>query len=182
MKNAEYALSKLTEFCSQIDSSTSTSQFTVSDKVHFYLDSFFAFLYSSFDVVAQVVNQKSHLLIDENQVSIKSIKTKLIQTQLGTPIQVVLKRICTSRFFKVLEKYRNCSTHLRQICIQSQRIETTLTPGYNATVPMPRISHKLCDDPLTINPRFSKNREMIKHCVDSYNKTTKEIGQILNKL
>jgi hypothetical protein len=182
MKNAEYALSKLNEFCTQIDSLTSTSPFTVLDKVHFHLDSFFAFLYSSFDVVAQVINQKSKLNIDENKVAFRRLKTILNQNHPGIPIQILINRISNSNFFKLLEKYRHCSTHRRQICIQSQKTEISLTRGYSATIPMTKVSHMLCDDPLTINPKFTKKREIITYCENCFKRTQKEVIQILKKL
>jgi len=182
MKNAEYALSKLIEFSVQIDSSTSTSQFSASDKVHFYLDSYFAFIYSSFDVIAQIANQKLRLNTDENLVSFRRLKNNLNQNYRGISIQITIEGIFNSNFFKALEKYRNCSTHRRQICIVSRTTTTTQTRGYSVTVPMPNVSHVLCDDPLTLNPRFIRNREMINYCSKIFNRTQKEIINILKSL
>ena len=182
LKNAEYALFKIIEFSTQIDSSTLTSQFTFLDMVHFYLDSFFAFSYTSFDVIAQVINLKCNLNTPETKVSFRKIKEKVNQANPGAAIQILINRICNSNFFKDMEKYRNCSTHRRQICIQSNKTETLLTPGYIATIPMPIISHILCDDPLMLNPKFTKNREMITYCNGCFIKTQDEIIKILKKL
>jgi hypothetical protein len=178
LKNAEYAFSKLKEFYNQNDSSISTSGFATSDILHFYLDSFFAFLYSAFDVVAQVLNQKLKLGIDEDKVSFKSVERKLKQDHPGLTTYYCARRILRSRFFKALDKYRNCSTHRRQIYIQSKTTHVSGTPGYTTSGELFRIERIICDDPLTLNPTVNKNKELITYCSDMLKKIPKRNNNI----
>ena len=107
LKNAEYALSCLNNFSTLSPSHTTTekSDFKIEEKVHFYVDSFFAFLYSSLDVVAQVINQKMKLRQDEHNVSIKQVKNVLNNNFLGNPIQKNIKNFLSSTAFRNLEKF-----------------------------------------------------------------------------
>ena len=182
LKNSEYAFYVLSTLASQLPSSTSTAAFTVSERTGFYIDSFFAFLYSVFDVIAQVINHKLNLGINESAVSFKRVKDILNQQHQGTQLQQIINTICNARFFKELEKYRNCSTHRRQIYIQSTTVQTTETPGYNATKPLPEVVHKLCDDPLTLKPTVARNLELITYCTKILNRVKKEIGKITKAL
>jgi hypothetical protein len=178
LRNSEYALSMLNNLYTEVGStSTSTGEFPALEGVHFYLDAFFAFLYSTFDVMAQVVNQKFRMGEDERKVSFRKIKDKLDQNHQATAIQQKFKTISNAIFFKNLEKYRNCSTHRRQIYTECKVITTTVTPGYSTTLPSSVII-MLCDDPLILNPKVAQNREMISYCSKICDRVKKEILQI----
>lgn len=176
LRNSEYALFMLSALAPEVPSSTSTAQFTAHERIQFYVDSFFAFLYSTFDVIAQVVNQKLKLGLDERGVSFKSVKNVLDQLHAGTPIQQIFTSIINSPFFKNLDKYRNCSTHRRQIYIKSETVQTLETPGYNVTQPIPKVAHILCDDPLALRPTIRQNREMLAYCSKIITRVKKEIS------
>jgi hypothetical protein len=182
LKNSEYAFNRLNELAGESNSSVSTSGFGAGEIIHFYLDSFFAFLYSSFDVMAQIVNQKLNLGIVEDKVAFKQVKQKLDQNNAGARIQQIFNTILKSRFFISLEKYRNCSTHRRQIYIQSRTTLISGTPGYTTSGDLTRIERLICDDPLTIIPTVKKNNELITYCLKMLERTKIEISKISRSL
>ena len=174
LKNAEYALSKIRELYNKSDSSILTSGFSNGDIFHFYLDSFFAFLYSAFDIIAQVINQKYRLRLNEDRVSFKSVERNLNQSHQNSAIYNHVRNTLNKRFFKALDKYRNFSTHRRQIYIQNRTTQVSGTPGYTTSAEITRIERIICDDPLVLVPTVNKNRELITYCSDILNKTLKE--------
>jgi len=74
IRQAEYALNKLESFSGRTDitmTSTAPDDYEISEQVGFYCDTFWAFLYSSLDVLAQVINQSLKLGMVERDVSLK---------------------------------------------------------------------------------------------------------------
>ena len=181
LKNAEYALAQIGSLYDESDfTSTSGDQdFSISDKLFFYVDSFFAFLYSSFDVISQVINQKKRIGEDEKEVSFKVIKRRLNQTD---PLKNLFEIISNKLYFKNLVKYRNCSTHRRQIYIQTIIVKIQETPDYNVTGDITRVRRILCDDPLSLNPTIDQNRELITYCTEMLNKVKLEIINISDNI
>ncbi len=184
IQHADYALTKLKELSAQSDASSTNQniEFTVSERLHFYVDSFFAFLYSSFDVIAQVINQKLHLNKDERKVSITSIKGAIDNNCSGITLNTILDQLFRSNWFKNLDKYRNCSTHRRQIYIRAKTITIEETPYYNATSELTTVERLLCDDPFSLNPTVRQERELISYCENILNHVSEEIIIISNNL
>jgi hypothetical protein len=182
LKNAEYALSKIRELSYQSDNiTTSTEQdFSISEKLQFYVDSFFAFLYSAFDIMSHVVNQKYKMGLNEKDVSFNKVKQELNSNFQGRSIQILFDKVSNKTFFKNLDKFRNCSTHRRQICIIT--ITVTATPGYSTSSDIPIVKSVLCDDPLSLNPKTKKNRELIEYCANMLDKVKSEITKISVKI
>jgi len=182
LKNAEYALSKMRELSSQSDNiTTSTDQdFLISEKLQFYVDSFFAFLYSTFDIISQVINQKYKMGLNEKEVSFDKVKRKLNSSHQGDSIQVLFNKVSAKTFFKNLDKFRNCSTHRRQIYIKTT-IETA-TPGYSTSGDIRIVRRVLCDDPLSLNPKTKRNRELIEYCTSMLDKVKSEISKMSLKI
>jgi hypothetical protein len=91
MRQTEYSLSQLVSFSNMTDESTTTtspSAYQTSEKVGFYCDTFWAFLYSSLDVLGQILNQSLKLGMKEKDVSFKQVASKLASTSHnGTPLQ-----------------------------------------------------------------------------------------------
>lgn len=184
LKNAEYSFERLKKL-SPINDETSSSteiDFTLDEKIQFYVDAFFAFLYSSFDVIAHVINQKYHLRVDERSVSFNSIRTKIDSISSATQIKSVIDTIKRSRYFKNLDKYRNCSTHRRQIYIRSASVTIYETPGYSATDNLTHVQRFICDDPLTLHPTISQKRELISYCEDVLEKVKLAISKIAENI
>lgn len=145
---------------------TQSTDYTVNDKLAFFVDSFFAFLYSTFDITSQVVNQKFRLTIDEDQVTFKEVNRKLRSQHLGIPTQRVYETLYNSRKFRRLKKYRNCSTHRREICIKEVVQIESVTPCYSSSVPLPAVKRLICDDPYSLNPSFDENHELVDYTSD----------------
>jgi len=184
MLNAEYSHSNLLNLRDHPDNYNITDDLDVSvpDRIHFFTDSFFAFLYSSFDVTAQVINQKLRLGIDENRVSIKKIKEELDKRHPTHPLKKILDDLFKSKYFKNLERYRNCSTHRRQIYLQTTTVSVSETPGYSSTAYLTKVQRLLCDDPLSLNPSIKQKRELTSYSADLLEKVKKEIILILKNI
>lgn len=182
--NAEYSHSNLLNLRDHPDDYDITDDFDVPvvDRIHFYVDSFFAFLYSSFDVTAQVINQKLRLGIDENRVSIKRIKEEIDKKKSTHQLKRTLDCLFKSKYFKNLERYRNCSTHRRQIYLQTTTVLISETLGYSSTAKLTNVLRLLCDDPLSINPTVKQKRELINYTSDLLEKVKKEIIVILKNI
>lgn len=181
--NAEYALGRLSDLNIYPDDISSTiPDICVKDQIHFFVDSFFAFSYSSYDVLAQVINQKLQLGLNEYQVSIKRIKNHINSTSnlsLYNKIEDLLKK----NHFKNLDKYRNCSTHRRQIYLETKTILVSGTPGYSSTsLNTTSITRVLCDDPITLTPKITQGRELIAYSTNMFNKIKDDIISILKEM
>ena len=184
LSNAEYSHANLMKLRDYPDNYNITDDLDVpaGDRIHFYVDSFFAFLYSSFDVTAQVINQKHRLGVDENRVSIKRIKSE-IDAKLPThPLHKTLDDLLKSKYFKNLDRYRNCSTHRRQIYLKTTTMLVSETPGYSSTAKLTSVQRVLCDDPLSLNPSINQNRELINYSRDLLEKVKREIILILKNI
>ena len=184
LKNAQFALSSLKDLTSQTDapSASGCPEFQVEEKVHFYVDSFFAFLYSTFDVISHVVNQALRLRIDEDKVSFNQVKKELDRVRSGSNVQQTFSAISRSDHFKNLDKYRNCSTHRRQIYIKVRIVTTTETPGYSASGVITTVERVLCDDPLNLRPSLAQNRELLRYCSDMLAKVESSVVRIARTL
>ena len=183
--NAEYAFNRLKELNQSDDTTTSTSDdndLPPAERIYFYLDSFFAFLYSVYDVIGHIINQKLRENYDEHKVSLKRMKILLDRRHNGTQVQINVDTLTRTRYFKNLERYRNCSTHRRQICIKIEKKAVEITPGYTATDTFNSTTRILCDDPLKINPSFNQERELIEYCEKMLARTKTESLKILKSL
>jgi len=182
IKNADYALSKIMELSSQSDDSTTSTEqdFLISDKLHFYVDSFFAFLYSAFDIISHVINQKYGIGLNEKEVSFDRVKRFFTSNHQGHRIQLLLDKISRKKYFKNLDKFRNCSTHRRQIYIRT--ITETGTPGYSTSGNVLVVRRVICDDPLSLNPKIRQNRELIEYCANMLDKVKSEISRISTEI
>lgn len=182
--NADFALSNLKTLRDLPDNSSQSdnSELNVRDQIHFFTDTFFAFLYSAFDVSAQVINQKLRLGIDEKSVSIKRVKQKLKSKLPDHKLNSILDTLLKSRHFSNLDKYRNCSTHRRQIYIRTTAISISETPGYSTTGDLMQVVRYICDDPLKLNPTVNQNRELITYMEGLLKKVIQEIFKLLKNL
>lgn len=185
LKHAEIAYEMIRDLTFRIESSTDSTlpePFSIQEKTHFYVDSFFAFLYSAFDVVSHVVNAKYKLGMSERKTSFDSVNRELSKNKNGTAIQLLYGKISRKQYFLALDKYRNCSTHRRQIYIKTIRTTVTTTPGYDASTTMQGTQNILCDNPLSLKPKISKNRELIFYCGEMLRSVMDEVENIFSSL
>lgn len=171
----EIALDRLKQFGEKTDesiSSTGEDSFLIRDQVAFYCDSFWVFLYSSLDVLAQIANQCMKLDYSEDEVSYKKLKGKFNSETKYKGIYTKWRKCLDSKAFKNLERYRNCSVHRRQICIFEDSTSTKITPGYSSSVAsnIQSVVRTLCDNPYELNPK-KRNTKTIPLYLQN-NKTT----------
>lgn len=190
IEQAEFALNQLSNFIEEIgDTVTATAPqaFLPKSEIYFYSDTFWAFLYSSLDVLAQVINKALKLGMDEEDVTFGRLDRELEQhrTYAGTTIQKKVHGCKVSRTYHWLKKYRNCSVHRRRVYIRRQvqvgtpeyhRISSTggIDVGaYNAGL------FTLCDDPYMLKPETEKGRTIPDYMRETKAKILEYIEKIL---
>lgn len=179
LRQANYALKRIREIDQNADTDIATGvvPLPLPDDVYFYVDSFFAFAYSVFDVFAQVVNQKCNLGIDERGVTYKSVANN--NAIAGTPLELAMQMTLCSHKWRNLEKYRHCSTHRRQIYIEARTNVIQGTPGYRTAGPVSTTVRVLCDDPYALNPSTAQNRDLVKYCEGMFGWVVQQINHQL---
>ena len=182
-ENAEYALDKIKEI-TQETGTYSAYKPEIDPEIHFYVDSFFAFLYSCFDVLAQILNQYyeelNRLNFKEKQISFKRILYEIKDNQLNLPVNAEFEKVVSSRYFRNLDKYRNCSTHKHQIYIERQQTTVSVTSGYTFTGELPTIQWIICDDPLKLKPSIKQRRDLYNFSKRMYDNIKEKIENIIN--
>lgn len=200
LEQASFALSCVEKFTNLSDDTKSTTEeisFSISMQVAFYCDTFWTFLYSSLDVLSQIVNQTMALGLKEKDVSFNQIKGKLGGTvHKDLEVSIRYNKCFKSRAFKNLEKYRNCSTHRRQIFIVElcETKSVRRTAGYPSTATTDStsiattdststiVTRTLCDDPLTQKPKIEKKRIIPQYMVETQNSIIKSIKEIIKAI
>jgi hypothetical protein len=185
LRQADYALGQIRSLATgefttgQSGISTALPGTSNEDRLHFYVDAFFAFLYSTFDVLGQVVNQAQGLGLKEKDASFKNVRNVLQNN--ASALSKKLVRVAKSRNFKKLEAYRNCSTHRRRIYIETTTVSGTSGYSLTPTVQLPK--HLLADDPLALvlKPKVT-NRELLAYCGSSLGWVQKEVQTLMKNL
>ena len=186
LQQADYALERLTALAPLSDHSKTTTadEYDIDTRVGFYCDSFWAFLYSSLDVLGHVINQSLKLGISENAVNIKEVAQQLESKNKGEHIQRMVDACIKSTAFKNLSKYRNCSTHRRDIYTEGITTIVTSTKGYSATATgdVESTVRHICDDPLVLTPRIDQRRKIPDYLEKTRNQIVTRIEVILKNL
>jgi len=158
-------------------------------QVSFFCDSFWTFLYSSLDVLSQIVNQTMNLGLDdldEKNVSFAQVKGKLQGNQyVTTQVSKAFDDCFKSHAYKNLDKYRNCSNHRREIFIVETYTSVKGTSGYATTSTGgsgKTVTRILCDDPLTLLPTIEQKRKIPDYMMDTMQKIEKFIAEIIKKI
>jgi len=136
VRQADYAIFLIEKYEDRYDSISSTTEdetLNIKEQVEFYCDTFWIFLYSTLDVLAQIINHAYRFNIDEKDVSFKGLKTRIDNTISGSDVEIEYNRIRRSNAFINAVKYRNCSIHRRPIFIQEEITQITHTRGYTIT-------------------------------------------------
>ena len=179
---SDYALNVLSALAGQSDTQTTTDTTTpalpTSRRVEFYVDSFFAFLYSAFDILAQALDQRFQLIEDERSVSFKHFSAKAATSLPATAFSLTCAKVRRTTYFRNLDRYRNCSTHRRPIYIQIREERVDGTPGYDLAGHLVRTTRLICDNPLQPKPRTEQERELIGYCT----KMREKVGNMLEEI
>ncbi len=187
LEQVDYALTCLEQFTNRSDDMESTTEeeaYSISMQVNFYCDSFWTFFYSSLDVLSQVVNQAMKLELDEKNVSFINVMGKLGGKKYkATKVFKQYSTMSKSYPYKNLDKYRNCSTHRRQIYIEEilSSVKIKGTPGYSTTAStsITTVERFLCDDPLASVPKTNQKRAIPDYMDDTKSKIIKSILAII---
>ncbi len=185
-ENAEYALDKIKEITQETGTYSAYTP-EIDPEIHFYVDSFFAFLYSCLDVLAQILNQYyeelNRLNLDERQISFNRILSEIKNNNINLPVNLKCEKVRSSRFFINLDKYRNCSTHRHQIYIEREQKTISGTAGYiSATGELPTVLWIICDDPLKLKPSIKQRRDLYNYSKRMYDNIKRKIENIINLL
>jgi len=186
IRQAQLALQRLSEYDNRSDetiTSTGQEEFSITEQVHFYCDTFWTFLYSSLDVMAQLVNQALSLKLKERDVTFKRVKSKLDRSKSGSPIEKRFADCIRSKAFKNLDRYRNCSTHRRQIYMTEETKSVKGTAEYKSSTTggIVTVVRTLCDNPLKLSPRTTQNRRIPKYMADTRDKILRHIELIVRE-
>jgi hypothetical protein len=158
---------------------------TTSDQISFYCDSFWDFLRSAIDILAQLVNEVMGLGLPERTVDFKQVAGRLANRHAASSVTKRVMEVRRSRALHQLEGYRHCSTHRRPVYIETRTTTTTVDgrAGYTPTTDLvtPIVSRYLCDNPSELRPRVTK-REIMVYCISLRRQIEDKMSRIINQL
>lgn len=145
------------------------------ERLGFYANGFWAFAYSLFDILANVINVVHPMSVDESKVSFvqavkdyKDLTAKYRSTrkQLPAPLVNRLQAVIRSGTFQRLEKYRQCCLHRREVCLGQGTTPQIVSSPYVGTTAInePETVLLICDDPQAMRPQFSRQRQLLDEC------------------
>jgi hypothetical protein len=167
LRQAQYSIDCISTLASEFDGTmvtTDPDEASVSARVEFYCDAYWGFLYSTLDILAQVINQKLDLGLSERKVDFNKISEELNKApHHGGALQKAVDACIASNACSNIKKYRNCSSHRRPICIQEKEVRTRITAGYTTTTTntLDGVQRQLCDNPLAVTPQFRQTSRKI---------------------
>ncbi|MCZ6835293.1 MAG: Cthe_2314 family HEPN domain-containing protein [Planctomycetota bacterium] len=181
----DYCLKQFDQLnATSIESTSSTDEYFGSDKIaEFYCDSFWTWVYSALDILAQVVNQTEDLKIKEKDVSFNSVLKILRKLTPKPGCLSVIEALAKSHLRSRMVSYRNCANHRRPICLFHDVRTQTMTSGYKtATGPAKQIVRYICDHSVAFTPDPKKKKELISHCKKDRDQLQRTLKSVLNKL
>jgi len=170
----------------QVQDDTTQSLLTVEDKVNFYCECVWAFLRSSLDILAQLINELRLLNLDERQVDYKQVANRLKSSLQGTPLEKAVNNCRRSDAFRNLEEYRRCSMHRRRVFIETSthKIDKTGTRDYyNYTgSSITTVERYLCKNPWDLQPIVDDKRPVVGYCEHLLQAIERRIRTIIDRL
>ena len=187
LKQVDFSLEILSDYADSYDdftSSTERERLSIKEQVEFYSDTFWMLIYSSLDIVAQIINQAYSFDLDEKYVSFKRIEGKITSQCSGTSLEKEYLDLKKSNLFKNCDRYRNCSAHRRPIYIQEAITHVTHTKGYtlSGTAPLQGVERTLCENPLDLVPKCNQDRKIPDYLIETSDKMKERLTKILNNL
>jgi hypothetical protein len=187
LKQVDYSLEILSGYADKYDdftSSTEREQLSIKEQVEFYTDTFWILIFSSLDIVAQIINQVYYFDLDEKSVSFKGIEGKITSQCGSTNLEKEYLSLKNSNLFKNCDRYRNCSAHRRPIYIEEAITHVTHTKGYtvSGTAPMQGVERTLCENPLEPVPKCNQGRKLPYYLIYTSDKIKERLIKILNNL
>jgi len=185
LRQAHFALKKLEEAVSQkgIMDVRKTEHLSDSEVIEFYNDCFWTFLYSAFEILAQVVNQARNLIKDEKKVYFKGITKLMIDKYPSDPVTEKLKNAMNSRSYLNIDRYRQCCEHRRPILVQYETREVTVTSAYaDSSSALRQETILICDNPLKLIPKTRQRRDIVQYSAWALEQSEKRLIAVLDKL
>ena len=184
LAQASLALDRIEALVDAVLSTASTGtqgQVSYLEQIWYHNDAFWAFMFSVFEILAQVVNQTEELGLDEEAVSFARVTNKLRLTVPSPPLGKRLEEIKKSRLYKNVTMYRHSSTHRRPICVgRSTRAlevpDAYDTTGFRETLIL------LCDNARLAKPKFNQKREIRAYCRKSLDGAQEIIQDVVDVL
>jgi len=176
-----------------IGSTTSTTPLSIDNhgSLEYFSNSFWANCNSLYDIVANTASCVYNIENRERNVSFYklSIEADKVKNQNSTIFSISLSNAVLNASkaltYKRLVKYRNCSLHRRTICLKQQRVTESVNAAYTGMtdgVITTSSKHFVCDDPYSINPSFSKNRELLPEIKAIQKRTFEDINKIVRQI
>ncbi len=163
LTEADFAIKKLQLLTGRSDKleTHTMEEDKIEDQRYFYSDAFWAFLYSSLDVLAQLANQALKIGLPENKTDFKKLNGKLQSNEhKDSEVAKIFLKCRRGYAFRRLDKYRNCALHRRHVYFSESFVGGSGSPGYTATGEMQRAVHYLCDDPYVTKPSVKQKIEI----------------------
>ncbi len=185
LTEANFAISKLQQLKGRSDTlQTDTAEAaSIEDRRYFYSDAFWAFLYASLDVLAQLVNQALNIGLPEDKTDFKKLDGKLQSNEhKGKKVAKLFQQCLKTYDFKRLDKFRNCVLHRRHTYFSEKFLGDRGSRGYTTIGETQRAVHYLCDDPYTITPSIYYKREIPDFMEKMQSKIMFNIEQILDAI
>lgn len=174
IREADFALNRLTQEIGLANE--------ISEEIHFFNDSFWVFLASCTDVIAQIINISCNLKQDEKQVERKKICAMLQKRQPNSKLTKNFEKLIKSRPYFNADKYRNCCLHRRHIYIELSSTTKKISKGYTTSGPLSIKIWAICDDPLVVKPTVKKNRVIPTYLTENKNKTKELIRKVIDTI
>lgn len=194
IKQVDYALSRIQslEIVETFRTSThdtgsllSDASRNINDQIAFYCDCIRDYLWSTIEILAQLINELIQLGFSESGVSFNKVADLLQGNYATTPITQRVVELKQSSAMEALKPYRHCSTHRRPIYVETSVVGLTTSgrAGYTSSTVarIQNISSYICDNPLEMHPRIT-NRRVIPYCTKMKQQIINKINRIIVKL
>lgn len=188
----DYSLNEVRRLSEPTGSTESSNQFQDHDQRRdFYLNCFWAFGYSAFDILAHIINTVHHAVKDESKVSFgraahgyDTITPKTFHGKEEIPANILtkLKRTTNKFYFKRLAGYRQCCLHRRAVCLQTQTTRVSFSYADSTSAGGCEHLTSICDDLDDMRPKFTNNTLLDKTCQTIRDGIENDITEILGML
>ena len=143
----------------------------------FYVNCFWAFSYSVFDILAHVINAVHRRILAERDVSFLRSKSAF-----SDAIRNEMDRISRRPYFIRLRNYRQCCLHRRTVCVQDTVTTKSISMPYaTATTDILTVAF-LCDSTEDMKPKFNAERILLKECEKIRTEIENDVRSVLERV
>lgn len=152
---------------------------TPAQELEFYVTCFWAFSYSVFDILAQVINAVERAIADESKVSFLGSKSDF-----SDAMKNEIERISRREYFKRLRRYRQCCLHRRTVGIMRTVTTKSISLAYAAstTTTETLTIALLCDSTEDMKPKYTLKRDLLKECERIRTEIENDVRSVLQRV